>query len=206
MLMRLVLENLEKNVDNLFDKRGGEKMKKNLPLIIVGVVVVVGLVIGGWWFLGRGERVSIPTPGEVGEQAPTEGEEGFVGKLKDALTLGQSMKCTWERDENNFATSYIKDSKIRTEVTQAGEKAYSIMADNCTYTWQENESQGFKVCFEPEEVEEGEEGEEAVTPEEMTAEMPEYEYNCEPTIVSDSMFDLPTGVNFLSMEQMMGGE
>jgi len=182
-------------------------MNKNLPLIIVGVVVVIGLAIGGWWFLGRGKQVSPPTvPSEVGEQAPTEEGEGFVGKLQDALTLGQSMKCTWERDENNFATSYIKDTKIRTEVTQAGEKAHSIMVDNCTYTWQEGETQGFEMCFEPEEDEEVEEGEEAVTPEEITAEMPEYEYSCEPAIVPDSMFNLPAGVNFMSMEQFMGGE
>ena len=184
-------------------------MNKNLPLIIVGVVVIVGLAIGGWWFLGRGKQVSPPTvPSEVGEQAPAEEEEGFVGKLRDALTLGQSMKCTWERDENNFATSYIKDSKIRTEMTQAGEKTYSIMTDDCTYTWQEGETQGFKMCFEPEEgeeVEEVEEGE-AVTPEEIAAETPDYEYNCEPTIVPDSMFNPPTGVNFMSMEQFMGGE
>ena len=208
MLMRLVLENLEKNVNNLFDKRGGEKMKKNLPLIILGVVVIIGLVIGGWWFLGRGKQISLPTaPSEVSEQAPAEEGKGFVGKLKDALILGQSMKCTWEKDENNFAISYIKDSKVRTEVTQAGEKAHSIMVDNCTYTWQEGETQGFKMCFEPEEGEEVEEGEEeAMTPEEITAEMPDYEYNCEPAIVPDSMFNPPAEVNFMSMEQMMGGE
>ena len=202
MLMRLVLENLEKNVNNLFDKRGGEKMKKNLPLIILGMVVIVGLAIGGWWLLGRGKQISLPTaPSEVSEQAPAEEGKGFVGKLKDALTLGQSMKCTWERDENNFATSYIKDSKIRTEVTQAGEKAHSIMVDNCTYTWQEGETQGFKMCFEPEEGEE-----EVVTPEGITAEMPDYEYNCEPAIVPDSMFNPPAEVNFMNMEQMMDGE
>lgn len=181
-------------------------MKKNLPLIIVGVVVIVGLVVGGWWFLGKGKQVSIPTtPSGVSEQAPTEqapAEEGFVGKLKDALTLGQSMKCTWKKDESNFATVYIKDSKIRTEVTQAGKEMASIMVENCTYTWQEGETQGFKVCFEPEEVEEGE----AMTPEEMTAEMPDYEYNCEPAIITESMFNLPAGINFLSTEQLMGGE
>lgn len=186
-------------------------MKKNLPLVIIGAVVILGLLVGGWWFLGRGKQISIPTtPSGVSEQTPAgqaPAEGGFVGKLKDALTLGQSMKCTWKKDENNFATAYIKDSKTRSEVTQAGEKAYSIMMDNCTYTWQEGKTQGFKVCFEPEEVEEGEEAEEAVPPtEETTGEMPEYEYNCEPAIVPESMFELPTGINFMSMEQFMGGE
>lgn len=174
---------------------------KNLPLIVVGGIVVVGLVIGGWWFLGKGGQVSLPSaPGTVGEQSPAE-EEGFVGKLKDALTLGQSMKCTWEEGDNS-ATVYIKDSKIRTEMTQAGKEMHSIMVENCTYTWQEGETQGFKVCVEPEEGG----GEEAMTPEEITAEMPEYNYNCEPAIVAESMFNPPAGVNFLSMEEMMGGE
>lgn len=179
---------------------------KNLPLIIVGGVVIIGLVIGGWWFLGKGKQVSLPTaPGEVGEQAPAEQApaeegEGFVGKLKDALTLGRSMKCTW-KNEDNFATVYIKDSKIRTEVTQAGKKAHSIIVDNCSYTWQEGETQGFKLCAEPEEGEE-----EELTPEKIAAEMPDYEYNCEPAIVADSMFNPPANVNFMSMEQLMGGE
>ncbi|KPJ70929.1 hypothetical protein AMJ51_00580 [Microgenomates bacterium DG_75] len=186
-------------------------MKKILPLIIIGVVVAIGLVIGGWLFLSKSKQISVPSlPGEVGQQVPTEQapeeqvpaepEEGFVGKLKDALTLGQSMKCTWEQDEDNFATSYIKDSKIRTEVTQAGEKAYSIMVEDCVYSWREGEEQGIKICQEPEEVEEAEE----VTPEEFTAETPDVEYNCVPMIVPDSMFNPPTDVNFLSMEEMMG--
>jgi len=181
-------------------------MKKKLPLIIVGVVVVVALVIGGWWFLGRGQQISLPTaPSKVGEQVPAEEGGSFVGKLKDALTLGQSMKCTWKKDENNSATSYIKDTNIRTEITQEGEKAYVIVKDNCTYSWQEGESDGFKACFEPEEMEVEEEERGVAAPEETTMETPDYEYNCEPAIVPESMFNLPAGINFLSMEEMMGG-
>jgi len=175
-------------------------VKKNLPLIIVGAVVLVGLGIGGWMFLGKGKQEA-PAPAEVEEEtAPAEEEKGFTGKLKDALTLGQSMKCTWKQDEDNFATSYIKDSKIRTEVTQAGTKMHSIMADDCNYSWEEGKTQGLKICFEPEEEEE--EAEE-VAPEEATVETPDYEYNCSPAVVSDSMFNPPTSINFMDMSQMM---
>lgn len=187
------------------------KINKFLP-IIIAVVAVVILALGAWWFMSRGQ-VSLPTvPGREGqvptEGAPVTGEGGFVGKLKDALTLGQSMKCTWRQDESNFAVSYIKDDKIHTEVTQAGKKAHSIVRDDCSYSWEEGTTQGFKMCFEPEEMEEVEEvevEEEAVAPEGITTEVPDYEYSCEPAIVSESKFELPAGVNFLSMEDVMGG-
>ncbi len=186
------------------------KSNKLLP-IIIGVVVVAALAVGAWWFMGRG--ASLPAmPGEEAQapagEAPATGEGGFVGKLKDALTLGQSMKCVWRQDESNFAISYIKDDKVHTEVTQAGKKAHSIIKDDCSYSWEEGATQGFEMCFEPEEVgevEEVEEAEEPASPEEITGEMPDYEYSCEPAVVSESMFELPAGVNFVSLEDVMGG-
>lgn len=181
-------------------------MKKALPIIIVvGVLVVVG--IGGWYFFLRGGQVpGMPGEGGQGILAPQEEQKGFTGKLKDALTLGQSMKCTWRQDEENFGTAYIKNEKVYSEVTTDGKKAYSIMADNCTYVWEEGSTDGFKMCYEPtEEVEVGEvpETEEMEIPQEYEMQTPNVDYSCQPAIVSDSMFNPPAGVNFISPEEMM---
>lgn len=177
-------------------------MNKALPIVIVvGVVVVLG--VGGWYFFLRGGQApSVPgVPGVSQEEG-----QGFTGKLKDALSLGQSMKCTWRQDENNFGTAYIKDENVYTEVTVEGEKAYSIMADNCTYAWEEGTAEGFKMCYEPAEVEEMEEmpevSEEEI-PEEYSFQTPDIDYSCEPAIVSDSMFNPPSGVNFINPQELM---
>jgi len=113
------------------------------------------------------------------------------------------MKCTWKKDENNFGTAYMKNNKIYTEVTQASKKMYSLVVDNCNYSWEEGKTDGFKVCFEPEEGEE-----EMPTPEEFTWETPDIQYSCVKTVVSDSRFNPPANVNFMDLEQMMrlGGE
>lgn len=186
-------------------------MKKNLPIIIVLVVVaLVILAVGGWYFLSKGGQApGMPSEGGQGILVPQEEGQGFTGKLKDALTLGQSMKCTWSQDADNFGTAYIKDEKVRTDVTTDGKAAHSIMVDNCTWVWEEGKTEGMKMCYEPTEMEAMEEevtemgGMEEI-PEEYSYQAPDIDYTCQPAVVSDSMFNPPSGVNFINPQEMMG--
>jgi hypothetical protein len=186
-------------------------MKKNLPIIIlVGVIILAGLAVGGWYLFLRGGQVpGVPSEGGQGILTPQGEGQGFTGKLKDALTLGQSMKCTWSQDADNFGTAYIKNEQVYSEVTANGKKAFMITADNCTYTWEEGATEGYQMCFEPTETEEmvvtpgvGV-GEEEV-PAEYQGETPEVNYDCRPAVVSDSMFNPPAGVKFINPQEMMG--
>ena len=168
-------------------------MNKNLPLI-VGAVVIVGLVVGGWLFLGKG-KPEVSAPAEVAEEAPAEQkEESFTGKIKEAVLRGIPMKCVWKDDRGNSTTGYIKGKKYYAEVISEGRTGYLIMKDNCMWTWSKGESQGVKMCLEPTEEEEG------------LWEMegsPQEAYNCAPAAVSDSLFNPPANVNFMDMSQMM---
>jgi hypothetical protein len=184
-------------------------MKKNLPVIIILVVVVLAiLAVGGWYFLFKGSQLpGMPSGGGQGVLTPQGEGQGFTGKLKDALTLGQSMKCTWSQDADNFGTAYVKNEKVYSEVTSDGKKAFMIMADNCTYTWEEGATEGYEMCYEPVAMEEvtppaGMSGEEATAQQEMKA--PEVNYDCQPAVVSDSMFNPPSEVNFINPQEMMG--
>ena len=179
-------------------------MKKLLPIIIVGVVVA-GLGIGGWIFLKSGKGVPVvtqPTEEVVVQETPAtqEEEKGFTGKLEDALTLGKAMKCTWEEDEDNFGTAYIKDENVHTDVTYEGTRSHTLIVDNCTYTWEEEKTDGLKICYEPEEGEE----DKAVSEGPTTIEAPDINYHCLPAVVSDSMFNPPANISFVSLEEMMG--
>ncbi len=186
-------------------------MKKNLPMmIIVGVIILVGLAVGGWYFFLKGGQVpGMPSEGGQGILTPQEGKQSFTGKLKDALSLGQSMKCAWKQDADNFGTAYIKNEQVYSEVTSDGKKAFMITADNCTYTWEEGATEGYTMCFEPTETEEMavtpvvEVGEEEV-PEGYQGQTPEVNYNCQPEVVDDSMFNPPAGVKFINPQEMMG--
>lgn len=169
-------------------------MNKVLPIIVI--VVVAGLVIGSQTLLKRGEQVEAPG----GAEAPVQEEKGFTGKLKDALLLGQSMKCTWKKEGKDFATAFIKDKKVYSEAVYEDQKMYSIVRDNCVYSWQEGENQGFKMCFEPTETEDSWMDMEGAPPTDI-------DYHCSPTVLTDAKFNPPADVNFMSMEEMMmGGE
>lgn len=147
-------------------------MKKNVAIALVGLLILVG--IGWWYFFGRGSG-------------------GFVGSLTDALKVGRALECTAEI-EGNTSTFYIKGGKLRGEATYEGKKVGYIFRDNCFYYWQEDESQGMKMCWEEEE--------EAANWEE-NLEAASKEWNCKPKTISDSMFNLPSGVEFLDLSEYM---
>jgi hypothetical protein len=183
-------------------------VNKIIPIGIVVGVAIVGLAIGGWYFFLRGGQAPLaPTQEEVSQEVQAPQEEGFTGRLKDALTLGRSMKCVWQQDENNFGTAYVKSEKVFTKVTVEGKKTNSIMADNCTYVWEEGKTDGFKMCYEPVAEEEVETGEIPETPSGeppvSVGQTPDVNYTCEPAIVSDSMFNPPAGITFISPEELI---
>lgn len=169
-------------------------MKKSLPIIIVVVVVAVaGFLV--WNFWGKG-GVSLPV-GEIKKEAGESGEE-FVGKIKDIITLGGPMRCTYTQGKTS-GTSYFKARKMYGEITAEGKLAYLIIKDNCMWNWSQEENQGMKTCFEEDFWEMSEE-----YAQEGEATVPtEAEYRCAPAIISDSKFNPPAGINFLDMDEMM---
>lgn len=167
-------------------------MRRNLVIAILIILIAAG---GGvWWFsFGRGGGGGAPSQEEGAPE-----EQGFVGKIADALKLGKAMKCTWTK-EGDTATFHVKGNKYYGEATVEGQKTSYIMRDNCTYFWQEGKTQGFKWCWTPEEAErlmaEFEKGEAGVAM--------GYQYSCQPAVVSDSLFTLPSGVEFMDLSEYM---
>lgn len=166
-------------------------MKKFLPIILIVIITI--LAVGTWLFLGKGKG-GVSLPGEIKKEAGETGES-FSGKLKEVVARGIPMKCTYSQ-EGNTGTSYIKGSKVYAEISAQGKTGYVIMVDKCMWSWNKGESQGIKMCFETNVWEgEGEAGAAAT----------EAEYNCSPALVSDSQFNPPTNVKFMTLEEMMKG-
>jgi len=168
----------------------------NKWLILVGL-----LLLGGALFVATRFFPKKPAP-EFGlsetEQETVETEEGFTGKLKDALSLGKSMRCTWQQSEQNYGVTHIKDNKIYVEMNAEGKKTHLVVVDGCNYSWEEGQAQGVKFCVEPEEAEE-----EIEAPEAFSWEVPGMNYSCEPTVISDSMFTPPADVQFVDPFEAM---
>lgn len=153
-------------------------MKKILPVIVILLIVGVGAYV----FLTRG-----------GANISQISQEAFSGSLKLAVEKGIPMKCSYKTDENSFGTGYIKGKNYAADVTINGQKTKVLLIDNCMYTWNESikEAQGAKICFEPT-------GDKSIWDQQDTSGT---NYNCSPTVVSDSIFKVPTDIKFMDVGQ-----
>lgn len=170
---------------------------KKIILLIIGAVVLVGLGGAAWYFTKKqnpvsSEKTELPVAVEEFESA----EESFTGKIKEALLKGIPMKCTYEDPLGNKAVGFIKGKKYYAEITSQNKASYLIIKDDCLWTWSDQEAQGVKLCFEPEE------GEESVWDSESA---PQDEYHCVPGAVDDSRFEPPAEINFMNLEELMQG-
>jgi len=168
-------------------------MKKAIPFIVVGVVVIVAA--GSWFVFGKrggGEEV----------KQEVKQEESFTGKLKEMIARNVPMKCAFKDDKGNSGVSYVKNKKYYGELTSDGKTSYVIMVDNCMWSWSLEEKQGVKMCFDVKEGEDLWEDWEGMD-EEAKMNTPQGNYNCKPAAVSDSLFNPPQDIKFMDMDELM---
>ena len=190
------MENEEKKVS------GGNK---TLPIIIVLAVIVIGA--GAYLFLGR-SKSTVPTDSITVSTETTETSvaESFTGSLKEAISLGVGMKCTYNVGGYEYE-GYVKGENYRGKMmTAEGKTGTVIVKDDCMWTWEEGETEGLMFCDTDTETEEGDEvnGEGGVW-DQPSAAGSDVDYNCVPAAVSDAQFTPPSDVNFLDPTEMMEG-
>ena len=165
------------------------ELKKSLAIV---ALVIVALVSAAFLYCrATGRELPFGLGGGGGGGGSS---QGFFGKLSDALKIGTAMKCEVSEGDVN-ASFYLKGGKLRGEVVSPtdGEKVEYIIRDNCMYYWSEKEDQGLKWCWDPSDVADWEENLAAATE----------NYNCKPQTISDSMFSLPSGIEFMDMSSYM---
>jgi len=138
------------------------------------------------------------------EKAEPKGE-GLTGTIKDLISLGKSLKCTWKEDDFS-STGYIKGKKYYGEVSRKDEEGNQmtgnvIIKDECMWSWDKDKVEGIKLCFEPSEMEGGDDSGKSIW--DMESSVTGTEYKCVPAVIQDSKFEPPTDVNFMDMEEMM---
>ncbi|MBL7150887.1 hypothetical protein ISS86_03075 [Candidatus Microgenomates bacterium] len=134
------------------------------------------------------EQVS--RPNEAKKEAGENGEE-FVGKIKEIIAKGVPMKCTYTQ-EGFTGVSYIKGKKMYSQVNvEDGVSTYTIIKDNCMWSWGWAKNQGTKMCF----------GEDIWDVSEAAP--AEADYHCVPDVFADSQFTPPANVNFMATGEAM---
>jgi hypothetical protein len=131
-------------------------------------------------------------------------EESYSGTLEKMMALGIPLKCTWKKDESYYGSSWLKGKNSYGEITQEGKTTKVIFKDNCLWSWEEGNPQGFKMCTEPTTETEVTEGEGGVDWTKVEGGPPaDIDYQCLPAVIPDSRFNPPANINFMSMEEMM---
>ena len=184
---------------------------KKLIIIIVGIVVVGGLLFGGYKVLGSGNSISDVFQ-NVKEKIETliNKEEDFSGSIQDLIAGGKSRKCTYEQlDENgevqSEGTIYTADNKVRTEIRidDAEEditEMNTIISGDWAYIWTNAQVSGMKM-----KVSDLKGSEELDSNEDMTDLETEIDMKCRLWIKDGSKFEVPTDVEFIDMTEMMEG-
>lgn len=135
----------------------------------------IGLIAGGLFLVlilsgcGKNEK-SNPSNGEQNNQEVNEisadnnqespagqvaenensAEGGVMKKLKNALSSGKKMKCTYSMGDEKEKTeiiTYVQGDKYKTEVNVGQIKTISIFDGDAMYSWSEGQKTGTKMAM-----------------------------------------------------------
>jgi hypothetical protein len=174
--------------------------------IIIGVVVLIILGAGAWYFVSQSNKGGTPVAGTPNAPAVS-GNETSPDTLAVLLAAGKPVKCTVAptADNGNISgTFYIANGKTRGDysVTEGAQpmNGHMIVLGETSYTWFEGQSTGFKITAPPANtntnVNSSATANQGFDPNQKIG------YNCSPWSTDASVFSLPANVKFSDMSAL----
>jgi len=118
--------------------------------------------------------------------------------LKDLIAKNLAETCTYSNDAGS-GTVYVNSGKVRGdfEVNVSGQiqKSHMIIDGNTSYVWMEGENTGYKMTFDPNQVQPTT-AEVTSAPQESFSADRVMNYDCKPWVVDSSLFTLPSDIKF----------
>lgn len=139
------------------------------------------------------------------EQQQNQQQQTVAGTIKDLMSLGQAVKCTFENpDGQGKGTVFAQGSKAKTEmeIDMDGQKISmnTLVDGDWIYQWGNSMMGNTKMNIKEMEKlsDQYQEGNQEWNPEPEQSQSynQELNYNCSPWGVDDSVFNLPAGVEF----------
>ncbi|MFH1822352.1 MAG: hypothetical protein ABH830_01475 [Patescibacteria group bacterium] len=143
---------------------------------------------------------------QANQEQNQEEEESFFGSMKDLLTRGKSLKCTYEetRDDGTNTTGvlYIADNKAKSEIEildgDERSEAFTLFDGDWIYTWASFLPNGTKMN-----TKELPQGEDYNVQKETDTLEKEMGYKCSSWVKDSSKFQLPDDVEFKDVTEAM---
>lgn len=178
--------------------------------LLLGLVLV--FLAGGAYMYTQKSKPSQETQIQLTQeqtQTPPD-DQAFKGTLAAAVSLGVPMKCSFSAN-GTTGEGYIQGKNYRgTMTTKDGIVTEVIMKDSCMWSWSDK-GQGMTMCYEPSEAQTKlwqDMAKDAPSDSPASQDSPQTpelnaEYDCKPTLISDSQFEPPTTVQFTDLSQVM---
>ncbi len=168
-------------------------------LLAAGGIII--LAIAGFLMFGNKDNVGKLENNEQNSQ----GTENQKSSLKNLMARSGSHMCTFNEataNSTNSGTVYISGGKMRGDFTSIAEgktmQSHMISMNQESYVWTDDMKQGFKMSLDQAAPTQGKQDQSV----DINAEL---NYKCESWSEDGSKFNLPQGVTFTSMQEMMNG-
>lgn len=168
-------------------------MKKSIVPIIIIVLVIFGLIA----YFAKSNKPKSPQV-SVGNSQPTSAPVTAMNTLKDLITQGKNVSCTYSSSINNTESTgsvYVSGKNVRVDysATVEGKKTTGSMIrdDNFTYVWGAGMPQGIKMKNTS--VESSATVSQGKQYFDQNAKM---DYKCQPWSPSNTSFTPPTNITF----------
>lgn len=137
---------------------------------------------------------------------PTTTEQKTLSSLRDLLASETPQNCTFLTEINGTPSQgnvFVSANKMRgdfdSQIDGKTVKSHMIVADNTSYLWSEGQNQGIKVEFDESDLENADEFAEQAKLD-VNAEL---DYDCDTWIPDNTVFQIPSEVQFTSLDEMM---
>ncbi|MCD4756285.1 hypothetical protein K8R20_01570 [bacterium] len=190
-------------------------MKKLIIVLVVLTVIAGGAYAGlkATGMLGSADEGNIvsDTISNIQEKLdilPTT-EEVIVSSLQDLMDSGDTLKCTYVQDEEDVqahGTIYIAGNLVHTEIHIEGEDGAPdaqmdmVALTEWVYVWTDAQPRGMKALLSAFEG-----GDEFDASEDVFGLEEELDLVCVPWVKDDAEFELPEGMEFDDITEMMEG-
>lgn len=177
-------------------------MNKKLLVAILIVVLILAGIIG--YFATQNKKAATTTSTQNNQEtqtAPTSATPDFVKAMQGT----GSVKCTYTYSDVT-TTSYIKDGKIRTEMSAKGVTNNSIMVNKVVYSWATGQKTGMMIdtTAMTAKVTPGATGTQNYKDvDSLKNDLESYKPQCSNETIADTMFEKPADVTFTDYSKMM---
>lgn len=177
--------------------------------LVIGIAIIVLLVLGFGVYnvtiKGSSKEKQTATQ-DNGVEATTDmttEESSAASSLRELLSRGMSQRCTFSTEADDAKTDgtiFAASGKMRGDIsTTTSEKSimsHMIFSNNELYVWMDGETNGMKMTFDPNKVQDEETKQKTVDLDEKV------DYQCSGWVGDSSLFEVPSSVTFTDLTSL----